>query len=273
MQYAVNYCKGAKMEPFAEIIINYNRQDMELLTFLENHPNQRIILSIKQNDIISFHEAQGWRQLNVIYDKYPFIAVRFEDLGAFHQLTSIEEECIKELTVPYFFGAIVTTFDQLQYFLTQGVCAIYVAEDICFSLTWVKQLCKEKNVQVRAFPNIAQANVRAVPALKKFFIRPEDVNIYEDVIDILEFWGPIERQEVLYRFYSKGRWFGNLRDLILDLDIEFDSRRILPEFAQMRKICNRKCMRGEPCEVCERILSISKKLENHHLIIKPKKVD
>jgi hypothetical protein len=173
--------------------------------------------------------------------------------------------------MPYFFGFLITTFDQLNYIIDLGAKAVYLTEDICFELSSAKCLCEKHKVQIRAFPNVAQSSLKSAPALTKFFIRPEDVKYYEDVIDIFEFWGPLDRQFVLYKIYNKGLWFGDLKELILGLDIDFDSRRILPNFAELRKDCGRKCMKGKSCRICNSIFNISKLLEERHFIIRQNK--
>jgi hypothetical protein len=183
------------------------------------------------------------------------------------------EECFKELQVPFFTGCVATNFDQLNYLCSYGISDVYLAEEICFDLKRAKRICVNNNVQVRAFPNVAQSSITSIPALKKFFIRPEDIDVYSDVIDVLEFWGPADRQAILYKIYTKGVWFGDLQHLLLGFDISFDSRRIVPGFAPIRKVCQRKCMKGEHCSICDSIYNISKQLEDKNLIIKKKKND
>ena len=46
MKYAASYTSKIKLKDFDEIIIRYDRQEMQLLPFLEEHSTQNIILSI-----------------------------------------------------------------------------------------------------------------------------------------------------------------------------------------------------------------------------------
>jgi hypothetical protein len=153
----------------------------------------------------------------------------------------------------------------------QGVTEVYVGEDICFDLVRAKAVASSYGVQLRTFPNVAQCSVKQTPPLQKFFIRPEDVEEYSDCIDTIEFWGPQDRQNILLKIYKKGFWYGDLNELLLDLPLSFDSRRIIPGFARIRKSCDRKCMKGEHCNVCDHALSISKKLENNNFVLTAKK--
>ncbi len=272
MKYSVEFLKHMDLKGFDEITIQYDRQDEQLVKFLEDHSTQRVILCVK--DVIDFSQGEEWRKLNAIHEKYPDynFAVKFYQCRAFDSRENPSlTKSIDNLKVPYFMGDCVTNFDELNYLLSLGVSDVYLTENICFDLERAKALCSAQQVTVRAFPNIAQANVRSTPALKKFFIRPEDVAQYEPYIDVLEFWGPLDRQAVLLRIYQKGLWFGDLKEIILDFDLDFDSRRILPVFGTMRATCKRKCMAGEKCTICDHILSISKHLEDKNIIIMNKK--
>lgn len=273
MKYSAIYSNKIKLNDFDEIIIIYDAQDGALPKFLQAHENQHIILSIA--NVPDFIDTQEWKKLNAIYEKYPNFSIRFGGVGAFRELPENIIEFLQSdvLTMPYFFGMIAVNFDQLNYILNLGVSQVYLGEDICFSLDSAKRLCKQHQVAVRAFPNVAQSSVKATPALKKFFIRPEDTVEYTHYIDTLEFWGPTDRQEILLRIYKKGVPFNDLNDLILDFNFNFDSRRILPGFARIRSSCNRRCMKGTPCSICDRFLSISEKLSEKGLVIRHKKKD
>lgn len=270
MKYCCQYSNKIQLSIFDEISIIYNRQDEQLIAFLQEHKNQRIILIIK--DIEDFLQAQEWKKLDAIKEKYQDFnfTVCFGALQSFSEASDALHQCISNLSLPFFTGYIATNFDQLHYLLNLGVSDVYIAEDICFNLQKVKQVCSTFNIQTRAFPNVAQSGVKATPPLKKFFIRPEDVEEYSDVIDVLEFWGPTGRQEILHKIYTKGVWFGDLEPLILDFNLSFDSRRIVPGFAQARKVCDRKCMKGHSCTICDSVYNISKQLEEKNLIIKNK---
>jgi len=54
---------------------------------------------------------------------------------------------------------------------------------------------------------------------KQFFIRPEDVDIYGEYVDVIEFYDSIEQQNVLYEVYFKDKeWNGKLREIIKGMD-------------------------------------------------------
>lgn len=271
MKYCSQFTNKINLSQFDEISIIYDKQDEYLVDFMQKHSNQKINLIIR--DPLDFCANYEYLKLNTIKLQHPEFnfSICFYAVSIFDLIPAELEKILKKLEMPYFMGLIVTNFDQLQYLLEKGVSEVYLAEDICFDLLRVKRLCSRYGVTVRAFPNVGQCSVKAGPALKKFFIRPEDVKEYSDVIDTLEFWGTLDRQETLYEIYTSGEWFGDLKDLILDFDLSFDSMRIIPGFARARKTCGRKCMKGDRCTICDRMLSISKLLEERDFIIRQPK--
>jgi hypothetical protein len=77
---------------------------------------------------------------------------------------------------------------------------------------------------------------------------------------VCEFFGPLDRQSVLYEIYNKGRWLGDLRELIVGLGFSIGSRTILPCFGEERVNCEKKCYYGK-CIICDKIMTISNQLK------------
>lgn len=274
MKYCCKYSNNIKVDTFQEISIQYNRQDRELIEFLKAHKDVKINLII--TDIQDFYKAKGWQLLNAIKCEHPDynFSVCFGESSRFNSVSEEMRACMDNLeNIPYFTGYAITNFEQLNYILKFGISEVYLAEEICFDLRRAKSICKQHRVSIRAYANIAQSNVHDSAAMMKFFIRPEDVTALEQYIDVLEFWGSIDRQEVLLRIYSRGVWFGDLQDLILDFNFSLDSRRVAPDFAYFRANCERKCLRGDKCDFCTRILSIAQKLEQQNLFIREKRAN
>ena len=54
---------------------------------------------------------------------------------------------------------------------------------------------------------------------------------------------------------------------------EKDGKYIIPRFGERRLKCNRKCFKGQKCDVCDTIAQIGKNLQNVGLVIRYKKED
>jgi hypothetical protein len=93
---------------------------------------------------------------------------------------------------------------------------VFIGEELCFDLTRVKKAAKEKGILLRTYCNVAQNGWYKAPSLKSFFIRPEDVDIFQSYFDTLEFYDPNNTINTLYRIYSiEKRWFGALSEIIV----------------------------------------------------------
>ena len=132
MKYCAQYSNSIDMSIFDEIAIRYDRQEKELINFLNEHQDKKITLVV--DDIDGFHEAQSWRVLNAIHEQYPAINLNvcLYNVQSFMMLTTKAQDCLEKLEVPYYTGLVATNFDQLHYLCQNKVSEVYLAEDICF---------------------------------------------------------------------------------------------------------------------------------------------
>ena len=95
--------------------------------------------------------------------------------------------------------------------------------------------------------------------------------LYEGYVDVLEFHKPNDRINTLYEIYNiKKRWLGDLSDLISNLDdLKINSRKIISEFAEVRVGCDRRCLKGKACSICENTIHIAEMLEGSGIKIEP----
>lgn len=253
MKYCIKFNnKNVKcQDEIDEIILKYPTTDIEILNFLDTRPeHQRIILDLSQNTEIQnnieiFHAA-------LKKHKNLTLMISFEQDTA---ASLLEEE-----NLPYFFNCLVDKWDMLMHLRNYHITDIYIGNELGFELKEVAKLCKQRNIKVRVFPNVAQKSVRSVYDLKSFFIRPEDIDLYEPYVDVCEFFGPADRYDVLYTIYTHKEWRGNLKELIIGLHPSIYSNHIAPIFGEQRINCGKRCYKGK-CLVCEKILSLATTLE------------
>ncbi len=245
-----------------ELEIKYNRKDTTLLEFLEKYKEKRIIIIINTEDILEkdlllFKELKEKYNIVINLDMELEIAERLKAHG-----------------IPFFFDQLISDWDMLNGVLDFGVTDVYIVENLCFELDAVAAKVHSYNTKVRVFPNVAQSSWKSTPALKKFFIRPEDIDTYEDYVDVIEFWdGGLENQKhmefVFQKVYTKSKkWSGQLKEIIYDLDSDIDSRFVIPRFAEMRIKCGKKCQKGGKCNICGTIEDLSKTLEKAEIMVK-----
>ena len=123
---------------------------------------------------------------------------------------------------------------------------------------------KSKGIKIRVYPNVAQNNgyglSTVIPDIKKFFIRPEDVEIYEKYVDIFEIWGAPEKTSVLYEIYKQQQWLGSLKDIITGFVEDVPNTGFMKQFALCRLNCGKKCFKGIKCNMCNLMKNISKEM-------------
>lgn len=274
MKYCYRFSNKIKnIDEADEIKIIYGLdQSKELLNFIKKHKETKITLNVR--DPKAFFDNKEDKVIKAIVEQNPDadLAICF---GYFQPAKELDKEMIENLAriapVKYYFDNTITNWDMLHHYLAHGVTDVCIAEQLGFELPSVKKVCATYGATVRAFPNVAQASVNSSDSLKKFFIRPEDTDYYGQYIDILEFWGPEDRQATYRKIYEQREWFGDLKEIIFGLDISFDSRRILPKWAETRAECGKKCLKGHHCSICEKYLNVSKALEKQGYILKQKK--
>lgn len=270
MKYCIPYTKHSKFKDAVdELSILYDGQLAPLITFLQEHSTQRVILQIAD-------ERQFVKQAQI---------VALNDLGATYQLalcfgaheknhTHAPEllQLLPTITVDFFFGSLITSWEQLTYYLHLGVSDVYLAENMCFDLSLAKGACNAYNARIRVFPNVAQSNIDTEPDIKKFFIRPEDVESYELVVDVLEFWGDPKQADVYYLIYArKKRWLGSLNEIIVGLKEPINSQCISPLFAISRLNCRKTCSRLGHCSICTQTTDLADFFEKHSYVFRANK--
>lgn len=264
MQYCINYNRTFKKPERAdEFTIIYNKKNDALIDFLEKFKDKRINLTIEEK--LTFSEL---KLLKTIWDKYLNFVLRIET----YEEESLED--IVECGIPFFFSNRVNNWDEFLGLVELGVTDIYIVEDLCFELDKVAAIAHYNGIRLRVYPNIAQSSWKYTPEIKKFWIRPEDIDIYSQYVDVCEFFGKDQQISILLDIYKKDKkWFGLLNEIIIGIKDDLDSRFIVPRFAERRIKCGKGCLKGGNCQMCERVVSLSKTLKEAEIMVTIDKED
>lgn len=272
MKYCVPYDRNFHyLNEIDEVIVPFNDSldFFKRLIDKKRIHHSRIILDIE--DSMVFHE--DWKTyypvLKELKEKHEInYALRFD---VYSDLFLDFYEELKLLDIQFFFKTFVRDWDVFHGFIKLGVSDLYIVESLAFELNLLGPAAHAKGISIRVFANVCQNSWSGGDSLKSFFIRPEDVEIYAPYVDIIELFEGNVNLSILYKIYAKDKkWFGDLQDIITGLNQPLDSRRVLPFFAEMRVKCGKKCMKGNPCKICERIVSAAKTLEENNFILKRK---
>lgn len=264
MKYAVNYHTSFKhFDVVDEVIIEYSndKQRAALLEFMQNkvRDDLRVIIAAEKLEDILPKDIDTFRAVQEIH---PNFSVR---IGLNHKHMMVD---FVDNDIPYFYDVFVDSWDMLNGMIKYGVSDVYIVNEFAFYLPQIKKNCGDE-VKIRVFPNVSQSTdkLHVLPTVTSFFIRPEDIPFYEEYIDVCEFFGTVDRNEVLYKIYTSGKWLGNLKELIIGLKEDIPNASIVPYFGQRRAICKKSCVNGN-CNLCDQIVQLANSLQENGLEVK-----
>lgn len=268
MKYCVSYSnKSHILDKVDEILIRYDKNKiLELFTqFIPEHQNQRVIIEIRDSTIENGESIiDKIKKIITIHKENPNLQF---DLCISNYNKEILD-LLKDTDLKYFFQIHANNWDRFIGLINANVSDIYITENLAFELNKVAEIAHSKGIKIRVYPNVAQTSWDDLDDIYKFFIRPEDIETYEDYVDICEFYGLAKEIDTFYKIYAEDKkWFGDLKEIIIGLNNSLDSRYIIPRFALHRVKCGKKCLKGSTCQVCNRILELSKSLKEAKLIV------
>ena len=162
----------------------------------------------------------------------------------------------------------ITSFYELQGITKLGVQDILLNPPLVFDLTKVRSIYKNT---IRAIPNLAYPSyLPHENGICGFWIRPEDIDNYEEFIDFIEFDADTSDQEkTLLRIYKKDKiWNGNLNFLIKNLNYNVDNRAIPEDLIVNRINCGQRCQENGNCKNCINALAFSNAIRGYKSYLK-----
>lgn len=243
MHYSIlNRLDDKYLSEVQEIRVHY-RDRKSIINLIEKYPNADILLYI---------EASDWIDETVKINKM----LQGKLIVAAHSI----HDCIlaKKNDIRFILNYPITDFYTLQGLKNLGAESVRLGPPLSFQLAKVKAL----GVRVRANPTEAMIDdIPRADGVCGFWIRPEDIKLYEQYIDILEIsTNDFKKDEALYRLYSnKKEWGGQLGEIIKGLNYLADNPLISPELAKRRIGCAQTCQEGSSCRLCYRVLDLANK--------------
>ena len=150
----------------------------------------------------------------------------------------------------------IKTFESLRSMIAYGVKEVYIAGQIAHNL----KLLSHFDMSYRLVPNRSFVQYGIDPRVGSW-VRPEDINTLEDVVQVCEFFeSDSRREQALYRIYAEDKvWSGDLQLLVEDLEKDkIMNRMIHPDFQDNRNNCNWKCISGRIiCHLCNNHLYLA----------------
>lgn len=246
MKYSLHerYCSSEYLKKADEIIIEY-RNRHAIPDFAKKYPDAQLVLEVMPDTSWNFDEIKEY-----------FILAKEKLILCLPDLRDPAIEDLKASGIPFFWGYTITTFWELKAAIACGVSQVRIGAPIFFQT----KLLKNFEVQKRITANIAhEGYLPFVDGVSGSWIRPEDVDKYEDIFNIIEF-SDIEgkKEEALYRIYAEQKqWPGQVNMIISNINTEAYNRMIPEDFTTHRLNCGQRCAAGGSCKLCYRYLKLA----------------
>lgn len=163
--------------------------------------------------------------------------------------TFSQVDILKEKGYNFYLDLVVTDWEKFHTLVNYGVSDIFIDGPLGFD---IKHLAK-KNVIIRTNPCFSY-NTLNPHTETFFFIRPEDINLYENYIDIFEF-----NDTNILDIYLKQDYLFNIQDIVSQFPQPFNNKLFPNTWGKIRMGCGMTCMRElESCHFCTSATKIQK---------------
>lgn len=166
-------------------------------------------------------------------------------------------ETAKEYNIKYYIGYEVNTFYELNALIAAGVEYVRIGAPLIFECNKIQKHKKK----IRVVPNWAYTGIKRNNGKHGQWIRPEDVELYEDYISTLEFEEEtIAAEEAVFRIYKlQKQWPGDMQMLIHNFDAS-GINRLFPQGITKRRLnCGQRCECGGTCRICDTAITLTQK--------------
>lgn len=268
MNFAIPFVRNFKYkDQDIQWNIIYKPKIKQLDDFITVYGSHRINLIIKD-----FNLDRDGEIINALKEKFPETSL----ILCLPKYSTELEQILNNNNFLHYYNDFITDWDVFQGFLKLNVTDIFVANNLMFNVPVLSEKAKAVGKALRSYCNICESAWKSTPSIKTFFIRPEDIDLYQNYIDTFEFYInniSDERINTLYKIYTKDKkWFGKLNEIIIGFQGEVDNRHIVPRFGTHRLNCNKKCFNKQvpTCNLCENIVQLGEVFKRIDFIIKKK---
>lgn len=155
----------------------------------------------------------------------------------------------KDNNIRFYFKHYITSYYELRTAIALGAEYIIPGAPLFFEMNRLKYF----KVKLRAIPNLAYFDgYMRKNGVVGTWIRPEDLALYENYIDTIEFYAETkEKEKLLLDIYcDKKEWLGTLNDLVHNFDYKGFNNMFDQEVAKRRLNCGQRCQKNNSCHSC-----------------------
>lgn len=239
MKYCLSSRQGKEFLSCADEIMVQSKDYLTLFDLLEKFPQKTFILRVELDSNIDWNIIRGCNKNGNL-------------ICCLENLQDIEK--CRIYGVPFYYAYQVNSFFELQGLKDLGVVYAYIGMPLFFQMDEVKKV----GIPLRAIPNLAyDAYIPHMNGICGQWIRPEDMDIYEEYFSACEFKTTSEEKErALFRIYAQDKkWPGDLSTLISNLNVSCNNNVVYKDLVEKRLNCGQVCQQRGSCHYCERALT------------------
>lgn len=249
MLFSLSY-KSAHKQEADEIKCPVNQLGL-ILPFMKDNPNKRYNIA----DVSSVERNKMIEQVELVKEIVEDYTIECDNIATFRSLVFNGYNAYIRFPV--------TDWETFNNLVQSGASDIYIDGPLGFQCSTIIKAKQNNSIKIRVSPTISSnAALGSSKTATSFFIRPEDLSAYEDMIDIIDFKIPEqEKEDTLYKIYKRGTFNFNLADLIEHLNMRVPNLFIQKEFVEHRLNCGQRCkLPSKACHMCDTQISLTNTL-------------
>lgn len=210
---------------------------------MQEHPEKRYIVLVHE-ELTDERFEKAVEQVEYVKEVTTNYSIECDNLTIFEKFRDLGYNCY--LSFP------VADWETFQELKTLGVTDIYIDGPLGFQTDRLKKA--KGDIRLRTAPHVSPNHLDEESTTATFFfIRPEDLHLYEETFDVVFFLPTsIEQEEALFNIYKRGSFLYSLNKVIPQINQEIQNPFIKPEFGENRLNCGQKCkIPGYMCHLCD----------------------
>lgn len=251
----MNYCINGRqpksiLEKADEIKMRFSDQD-KIIEYIDEFPNKTFILNVPKEET-----ELNWQLYKTYVEKANFILC-LENLH-------LAQEC-RNRNLQFYWAFPCFTWYELRSLLALKPYYVILGAPLSFDLEKVSKILD--TTKIRLCPNLAyDAYIPKQNGIYGAWIRPEDIQFYEEYVNSIEFeYQDFKQEAALLKVYKEDKqWPGNLNLLITNLNYNIDNRVIDKDLGKKRMNCGQRCMENGTCHLCESCFTLGTAIRKRH---------
>lgn len=249
-----NHQQELRRRKVQELRFNVNNLN-NALHFLNEHNDYRILIEVPDLKTCTIELN---KLLQLLYENKQIVL----DLYKLEDLITVAKQAQDKGSYMYHFQ--VNNWGMAQILMYYKVSDMLIGEPLCFQMDKVKKNIKENYpINIRICPHVAPAHIakECFSGINNFWILPQHLSIFEDVIDICDILDPNDaREAALLDIYTADKPYTFTIDtLITNMNAPMVSAsKIDGNLMRRRKNCGQVCMENrDRCHLCNTYFKLS----------------